>query len=119
MTGTHDTETLAVWWESMSPIERRRFGPLPPRFDAVVRDTILERMYNAGSDLVLLPIQDIFGWRDRINHPATISEENWTYTFKWPVDLLELEPEALERANQLAEWSRQAGRWHPALETDD
>ena len=26
MTGTHDTEPLAVWWESLTADERRRFG---------------------------------------------------------------------------------------------
>jgi 4-alpha-glucanotransferase len=70
-------------------------------------------MYNAGSDMVLVPLQDIFGWRDRINHPATISDANWTYTLPWPVDRLEQHAEAVERAGQLAEWCRGARRWVP------
>ena len=112
MTGTHDTECLAVWWESLAPKERTRFGAESPRFDESVRDHILERIYGAGSNLVLLPIQDVFGWRDRINHPATISEANWTYALPWPVDRADAEPEAIERASRLAEWSFRTGRWH-------
>ncbi|RPI55741.1 MAG: 4-alpha-glucanotransferase [Acidobacteria bacterium] len=119
MTGTHDTETVAVWWESLTAVERRRFGSDAPKFDAAVRDIILNRMYAAGSNLVLLPIQDIFGWRDRINHPATVSETNWTYVLPWPVDRFGRQPEAVERANRLAAWSQETGRWHPSVETDD
>jgi 4-alpha-glucanotransferase len=110
MTGTHDTETLAVWWESMTPDERERFGEYPPRFDTHVRDSLLDRIYNAGSNLVLLPIQDVFGWADRINHPATISDENWTWVLPWPVDALAGEPEALECARRLSALSHRARR---------
>ncbi len=119
MTGTHDTETVAVWWESLTASERKRFGSDASRFDGVVRDILLNRIYDAGSDLVLLPIQDVFGWPDRINHPATISDANWTYVLPWPVDFLGQQAEAVERANRLAGWSRRTGRWHPQLETDD
>ena len=116
MTGTHDTECLAVWWESLAPHERARLGTDSPEFDASVRDRILERIYDAGSNLVLLPIQDVFGWRDRINHPATISDANWTYVLPWPVDRTAAQPDAIERANCLAEWSYRTGRWHPGSE---
>jgi 4-alpha-glucanotransferase len=110
MTGTHDTETLAVWWESIRVEEQQRLGVHTPSFDASVRDALLELMYNAGSNLVLLPIQDIFGWRDRINHPATISDRNWTYVLPWPVDSMGRTPEAIERAARLAESLSRAGR---------
>ena len=119
MTGTHDTEPLAMWWESLTTEERRRFGFESPVFSPVVRDGILARLYDAGSNLVLLPIQDVFGWRDRINQPATISDTNWTYTLPWPVDQLEAQPEARERADWLAEWSYRTGRWSPRLETGE
>lgn len=112
MTGTHDTEPLAVWWESLAPEERVRFGPDSIHYDAAVRDHLIERIYNAGSDLVLLPIQDPFGWRDRINLPATIGNENWTYALPWPCDTLLAQPEAVDCANRLARLSDTAGRWH-------
>ena len=119
MTGTHDTEPLAVWWESLTPEERARFGPDSVQYDAAVRDHIIERIYDAGSNLVLLPIQDAFGWRDRINLPATTGDANWTYALPWPCDTLAAQPEALDCANRLARWSYQTGRWHPPLELED
>ncbi len=119
MTGTHDTETVAVWWETLTAAERKRFGVEGTRFDEGVRDAILESIYEAGSNLVLLPIQDVFGWRDRINHPATINDTNWTYVLPWPVDRMAQEPEAVERAAHLARLSRRTGRWDPRPGTDD
>ena len=118
MTGTHDTESLAVWWESLTPEERVRFGVESPQYDSDVRDHIIEMVYNAGSNLVLLPLQDAFGWRDRINLPATISDENWTYALPWPSDTLNIQADAIDCANRLARWSYQTGRWYPPLESD-
>lgn len=119
MSGTHDTEPLAVWWEVLTPAERRRFGSDSPNYDAAVRDHLLEQLYNAGSNIVLTPIQDVFGWRDRINLPATISDGNWTYVLPWPSDTANAQPDAVECANRLARWSYQTGRWHSPLESDD
>jgi 4-alpha-glucanotransferase len=118
MTGTHDLEPMADWWESLAPHERERFGIEAPDYDDAVRDRLLEMIYGAGSSLVLVPIQDVFGWRDRINLPATISEANWTYVLPWPSDTLTDQIEAVERANRLAGWSYQSGRWHPPPLTD-
>ena len=119
MTGTHDTEPLAVWWESLTPEERARFGPDSVQYDGAVRDYIVEKIYNAGSNLVLLPIQDAFGWRDRINLPATIGDANWTYALPWPCDTLAAQPEAVDCANWLARLSYQTGRWHPPIALED
>jgi 4-alpha-glucanotransferase len=116
MTGTHDTEPLALWWESLKPDEQERFGIESPEFTAEVRDAILQLMLNAGSNLVLLPLLDVFGWRDRVNLPATISDANWTYTLPWPVDRLLSEPDAVDRANRLAEWTDRTGRWASSSE---
>ena len=35
-----------------------------PTLSAVVRSTLLEALCASTSDLVILPIQDVFGWRD-------------------------------------------------------
>ncbi len=40
-------------------------------YGPAVRDALLEMLLASGSDLTLLPVQDVFGWRDRINEPAT------------------------------------------------
>jgi 4-alpha-glucanotransferase len=111
MTGTHDTDTLAVWWESLDTEHQRRFGVESPVFTSEIRDFLVQLMFNSGSDLMLLPIQDVFGWRDRINLPASISDANWTYVLPWPVDRMLVEPEALECAERLTQWGYLTGRW--------
>ena len=107
-TGTHDTETLAQWWDQASRDERALCASVPAMqragldpdapFSAPVRDGLLRGLLQAGSDFVILPIQDVFGWRDRINDPADRSGRNWTWRLPWPVEDLTAEPEAVERA---------------------
>lgn len=107
-TGTHDTETLAEWWDTSPDQERDAVTAIPylrglgchPRaaFGPVIRDALLRLLFASGADLLLLPIQDVFGWRDRINTPALVSDENWTWRLPWPVEDLLVEREALERA---------------------
>jgi 4-alpha-glucanotransferase len=105
-TGTHDTEPLAVWWERASREDRAEAirllvggnsDPDQPWND-VLRDSLLELAYRTASRELFVPVQDVFGWRDRINTPAIISEDNWTWRLPWPVDRLETTPEAIERA---------------------
>lgn len=118
MSGTHDTETLAAWWDHAPEDDRRRVGVLPAvarctggadlshrAFDSVVRDAIVESLQAAGSHLVLLAVQDVFGWRDRINEPATVSADNWTFRLPWPVDRLNDSPEASARQQALRAWA--------------
>ena len=38
---------------------------------------------------MLEPIQDAFGWRDRINEPAKVYDNNWTFRLPWPCDRLD------------------------------
>ena len=107
-TGTHDTESLAEWWDSAPSDERRGAAAIvctdPPGcdpdapFDAHTRDAILQILFASSSDLLILPIQDVFGWRDRINTPALISNQNWTWKLPWPIEDFATEPVARERA---------------------
>jgi 4-alpha-glucanotransferase len=121
--GTHDTEPVAVWWDAATESERRQVGELVSvqrltagadlskrRFDSTIRDVLLEVLFASGSDVLLLPVQDAFGWRDRINEPATVAEGNWTYRLPWPVDRLDAVAEARERKEQLRDWSERYGR---------
>ena len=121
--GTHDTEPMAVWWDAAPESERRQISDLPSvqrltggadlthaAFGATVRDVLLEILFASASDLLLVPVQDAFGWRDRINEPATITDENWTYRLPWPVDRMDEIPEARERKEQLRAWAEKYGR---------
>jgi 4-alpha-glucanotransferase len=104
-TGTHDTDTIADWFDALEAGERAQLLALPAmaelrasgvtRFDAEVRDALLELVYGAGSDLLLLPFQDLFGDRERINVPGTVNEVNWTW--RMPTSLAALAGDAPSR----------------------
>jgi 4-alpha-glucanotransferase len=119
--GTHDTDPMAIWWETASAEERVQLARLPrlaeagidpadERFHPALRDALLQTLFESGSDLLILPMQDVFGWRDRINLPATVGEENWTWRMPWPSDRLRDQPEAVERAGQLKRWAQEFRR---------
>jgi len=67
--------------------------------------TLLEVLFASGANLLILPIQDAFGWSDRINQPATVGDQNWTWRLPWPTDRMSKEPEAIAVAEQLRTWS--------------
>ena len=113
LTGTHDTEPLAVWWEraghdervqtirllfAQDDFQRRGSGNPDQPWSAVLRDGLLELAFRTASRELFVPMQDVFGWRSRINTPASISDDNWTWRLPWPVDRLDSIPEAVERA---------------------
>jgi 4-alpha-glucanotransferase len=125
-TGTHDTEPLATWWASLDASERdevlqmaairRYLGDdvervrVSGRFDARLNDALLRALLDAASELTIIPVQDLFGWTDRINTPATVDAENWSWRMPWPVDRLDEIAEARSRAEALREWSGAASR---------
>ena len=116
--GTHDTESMMVWWEHAAEDEKRKVDavPLVQRLTgragladvtdpSRVRDVLLEVLYGSGSNLTLLPVQDLFGWRDRINELATVTDANWTFRLPWPSDRLGDVPDACERQEALRRWA--------------
>jgi 4-alpha-glucanotransferase len=70
-----------------------------------VRDALIEALFASGSDLLTLPVQDVFGWPDRINVPAVVDQRNWTWRLPWPVDRIAGESEAAERQRALRRWA--------------
>jgi 4-alpha-glucanotransferase len=97
-TGTHDTEAMAQWWESLSEDERRSAAGRTGQFDEGIRDTLLMRVLQARSEHAFIPMQDLFGWRDRINTPATVGDHNWTWRLPWAIDEWPRRLEPQERA---------------------
>ena len=124
--GTHDTEPMVIWWEEIPREEREAVLAIPsvrrllteedlaavdaPGLPHAIHEALLETLFAAGSNTLILPIGDIFGWRDRINQPATVGEGNWTWRLPWPSDRMSTEPAAMEVAKQLAEWCARHGR---------
>jgi 4-alpha-glucanotransferase len=120
-TGTHDSDSMADWWEGLVPEERRALLALPglarlaarapERFDDEVRDALLELVYASGSDLLLLPFQDLTGARERVNVPGTVNDRNWTY--RAPVDAAHLLADGATIA-RLHDLAARSGRLPPA-----
>jgi 4-alpha-glucanotransferase len=112
VTGTHDTESLWTWWESLADWEREHQlqqpqlaglrGPDEARYTKRTRDALLELAYSASSDALLTPITDALGWKDRMNTPGTVGTHNWTLRLPWTVDELFSASEPLATARQLA-----------------
>ena len=75
-----------------------------------MHEALLESLYASGADLLILPVQDVFGWRDRINQPATVGDMNWTWRLPWPSDRLDDQSEARAVAAKLKAWAVEGGR---------
>jgi 4-alpha-glucanotransferase len=121
--GTHDTEPLATWWDHLSAADRQAVSDMPgvqrvthhaaltaAPFNPTVRDSLLEALFASASHLVLTPLPDVFGWRDRINEPATVADRNWTFRLPWASDRLADVPEAFERQAMLRTWAERHRR---------
>lgn len=120
-TGTHDTEPIMVWWNEADIEERVAIVELLARvgeghwepgaeWSDALRDTLLRTMMLAASDHVFLPVQDVFGWPDRINTPGTVGDHNWTWRLPWPVDEWPHRADARERAEFLRRRGSATGR---------
>lgn len=94
-TGTHDLEPVAATPEGQTPGQRQ---------------AILQALLSAGSCLTLLPLQDAFGWTDRINTPAVVDELNWTWRLPWPADTWLDREDTVACADELKAWTRAADR---------
>jgi 4-alpha-glucanotransferase len=112
-TGTHDTDTLAVWWSKAEEAQRQAYWRMvsgknqtAPRFSKEVHTALLENIYGARSAFVILPFQDLFGRRERINVPGTVRNSNWTYRIPVPVEDLAPHP----KSGLLARLARQTHR---------
>lgn len=118
LSGTHDTESLAQWWDDLSATDRAAFLALPslagvrpadgaamPPFAPDVRDAIVRALVASPARYVMLPLQDVFGWDVRINTPATVNDRNWTWKTPIPVDRWRAAPDWVERAASLAPFS--------------
>ncbi len=123
-TGTHDTETLVEWWQAMDDDARqtvlRSLGltfsdddqqPPPSSWSSELHTALLRRLYEAGSVLTILPIQDLFGWCERINVPATVDRNNWTYRLPATADQLDGRPGVAERMAAVRDMIDETGRW--------
>lgn len=120
LSGTHDNEPLVEWWRDLADDDRAAFVALPAltaagvtaasSFLPDVRDAVVRALVESASCMVMLPLQDVFGWAARINTPATVTEQNWTWRVALPVERWRDSPEWVERADALRTWCRASNR---------
>lgn len=113
LSGTHDTSSLATWWEDELDEAGRRALAAVPSFAALaeapsrctppVHAALLDGLYGAGSKLVVVPFPDVYGGRERINTPATIGAGNWGYRLPWTLRELCDSEEGRELTQRLRE----------------
>jgi len=117
--GTHDTDTLREWWESLSDDARRAVASVYPElqkgqwtaeFTEAVHQALLAAAENAGSDLCVLPWQDILGTKERINLPGSQTDANWAYRISDPVEQLLNREETRKLAQRMRRLTELAGR---------
>ncbi|GAC1345668.1 MAG: 4-alpha-glucanotransferase [Myxococcales bacterium] len=120
VTGTHDTESLASWWEGLSERERalqlsqeplrELAGEDRTRFTPRTREAFLALAYGSASDALLTPITDVLGLRDRLNTPGTVGPHNWTYRLDFSLPELSRRPEVVAITDHLAHLAGRTGR---------
>jgi 4-alpha-glucanotransferase len=75
-----------------------------------VRDATLAALYAAPSRMVIIPIQDLFGWRERINFPGTVELENWSWRLPCAIEDMGQDPALAPRLAELRRMAVSAGR---------
>lgn len=78
--GNHDNNTLAGWFQALSPSKRRQVLAYTGGQPSTSHLNILRALYASRAGLVICPIQDVLGLdsRARMNVPGT-GEGNWNW----------------------------------------
>ena len=94
-TGTHDNDTLRSFLENMDEKTRKDFEKRLEN-ECLIADvayltetieeeckTIIELLFSSKADYVIVPMQDVLcmGEEGRLNAPATVSLQNWSFRF--------------------------------------
>lgn len=125
-TGTHDTATFVQWWREIGAAERgrlaeslgleERLDPQRPSLADAELEAILEKLYESPARLVVLPIQDLFGWETRINLPGTVRVSNWAYRLPATLERLSRNRSIRARRANLSAIVERTGRWPGSLD---
>ncbi len=59
-----------------------RGSPAGPEYTPQLHEALLRAALQASSGLCILPWQDVFAERDRVNLPGTVGASNWSYRVK-------------------------------------
>jgi 4-alpha-glucanotransferase len=121
--GTHDTDSLVQWWATISQAERMKLmAEINPAadlsstssvLDEAHLDAILKWIYASPAQLVVTPIQDLFGWDARVNLPGTISDENWSWRLPFDVETSPQDSRICARLARIRAMCEKTGRFRP------
>jgi 4-alpha-glucanotransferase len=93
---THDTAPIVGWWDDLPEADRTllaaRAGLEPSMDDGARSLALLRDLYAAKSELALVLAQELLAIRDRINTPATVGAQNWTWRLPRPLEQLQADP---------------------------
>ncbi len=118
-TGTHDTETMREWWEKAPQWERdavaRTWPELQgqstgPEYSPPLHEALLRAALQSSSELCILPWQDVFAERDRVNLPGTVGPSNWSYRMKVRCEELVHREDTARAALWLKQLTQDGGR---------
>jgi 4-alpha-glucanotransferase len=71
---------------------------------------LLRDLYASKSDLALVLAQEVLALRDRINTPATVGSQNWTWRLPRPIEDLERDPRVATRLDAVRQLVQASGR---------
>ncbi len=105
-TSTHDSETLAGWWQRWGREHQPQLASAATTRGDEHR-ALLANILAAENDLVIVPAQDLLGLGNeaRMNRPGTVGNGNWKWRLTQPFDE--------NQADWLARLTRDAGRSGP------
>jgi 4-alpha-glucanotransferase len=111
---THDTLPIVAWWDELPDGDRRELASrarIDPGMDDDVRSLALLRyLYGAASDLALVLGQELLGTRERINTPATVGDQNWTWRLPRPVEDMADDARLVRRFDAIRSLVDESGR---------
>jgi 4-alpha-glucanotransferase len=98
---THDTAPIVSWWNELPEEDRAALGAragVTENMDERARTlALLGDLYSASSNLALVLGQELLGLGDRINTPATVGQQNWSWRLPRPIEELEADPAVVSR----------------------
>lgn len=111
---THDTHPITAWWDELPGDDRaelaKRAGVREGADESERSLALLADLYGSGSDLVLVLAQELLGDRARLNTPATVSDDNWTWRLPRALEDLAEDPSVNARLDAVRELVDRSGR---------
>ena len=112
---THDTAPIDAWWPELPEHDRARLAERAstaagPEDDAGRSLALLGDLYRAKSDLALVLVQELLGSKDRINTPAVVGPQNWSWRLPQPIEDLQRTSSTAARFEAIRGLVRESGR---------